>query len=317
VWKLLLDAGPAARSNSAYQRDLVDTTRQALGNLGVILQKRMAIAYDDGDLTAFEKAADDFMTLGRRIDEFLGCRSEYMLGKWIDDARSWAGTNESAYYESNARTIITTWGGRDSELTDYACRQWNGLIRDYYLPRWQMLIDAAAAELKGGPKIDSAALEKQFRDHDWAFASGSGSTCPNQAHGDCFAMSKALFGQYSNLTEIHSTSLGSWSPATTPKEYAEMDFPLNAKLPRSGTLHLRLQYESGAKALEIQSVAITVNGKMIAEDRHAGWTGIEDRKNSYTLHWPADSTSGDAVLVVTARGAGGTDSNGTIYIEGK
>jgi alpha-N-acetylglucosaminidase len=319
AWKLLLDAGPLARSNSAYQRDLVDTTRQSLGNLGSILQKQMAIAYDDRDLPGFEKAADDFLTLGRGIDQFMGCRSEYLLGKWITDARSWAGKDESSYYETNARTIITTWGAENSALTDYAGRQWNGLIRDYYLPRWQMLIDAATAELKGGPKIDSAELKKQYRDHDWAFATGSGGNYPDQPHGDCFAMSKALFDKYSNLTEIQnsSKSIGSWNPATTPRVYAEMEFPLDAKLPRTGTLHLRLQYESGGKALEIQSVTIKVNGKIIAEDTHAGWTGNEDRENVYTLHWPADAPAGDATLVVTARGANGTDSNGSIYIDGK
>jgi alpha-N-acetylglucosaminidase len=319
AWKLLLDAGPAAKTNSAYQRDLVDITRQALGNLGLILQKKMANAYDDRDLPAFQKASDDFMTLGRSIDEFMGSRSEYLLGKWINDARSWAGKDEASYYEANARTIITTWGPENSALTDYAGRQWNGLIRDYYLPRWQMLIDAATAELKGGAKIDTAALKKQYRDHDWAFASGSGGTYADQPHGDCFAMSKALFEKYSDLpaaVTAAAKSIGSWSPATTPKEYAEMNFPLDTKLPRTGTLHLRLQYESGDKALEIESVGIKIGGKMIAEDKHAGWTGLEDRENTYALKWPSDVPAGDAVLIVTAHGAGGTDSNGSIYIEG-
>ena len=96
------------------------------------------------------------------MDKFLGTRTEFMLGKWIDDAKSWAANkDEQAYYEKDARSIITIWGGG---LTDYAGRQWNGLMRDYYLPRWQMFIDATLAELKGGTPVDRPALEKQWRE---------------------------------------------------------------------------------------------------------------------------------------------------------
>ncbi len=90
AWNLFLQAGPKARESSAYQRDLVDTTRQALGNIGLTLREQMAMAYDRKDAAAFEKSADEFMALGRDIDQFLGTRTEFMLGKWIADAKSWA-----------------------------------------------------------------------------------------------------------------------------------------------------------------------------------------------------------------------------------
>jgi len=103
------------------------------------------------DAAAFRLAADRFMQLGRDLDEFLGTRSEFMLGKWTADARSWAADKgEQAYYEKDSRRLITVWGGH---LLDYAGRQWNGLLRDYYLPRWQMLIDATLAELNGGKPV--------------------------------------------------------------------------------------------------------------------------------------------------------------------
>ncbi len=96
AWGLLLQAGPAARKSSAYQRDLVDTTRQALGNLGLALRDQMAAAYDRKDAVAFKKAAGQFMALGRDLDKFLGTRTEFMLGKWIGDAKSWAANKERA-----------------------------------------------------------------------------------------------------------------------------------------------------------------------------------------------------------------------------
>ena len=46
---------------------------------------------------------------------------------------------EKLYYESNAKRLITTWGG---DVNDYAARSWNGLIGSYYAQRWQLWLDA-------------------------------------------------------------------------------------------------------------------------------------------------------------------------------
>jgi len=162
----------------------------------MILRAKMGAAYDKKDAAAFEKAADDFMTLGRDLDKLLATRSEFMLGKWINDARSWAANDgEKAYYEKNARTIITIWGG-NGELLDYANRQWNGLMRDYYLPRWQMLLEATLAELKRGKTVDRAELEKKWREHEKQFADTAAGNYANQSNSDYFALSRALFKKY-------------------------------------------------------------------------------------------------------------------------
>jgi alpha-N-acetylglucosaminidase len=196
AWELLLMAAPASRARDSYKRDLVEITRQGLGNLGMILREKMAVAYDKKDAAAFKTAAGDFIALGRNIDEILATRSEFMLGKWINDARSWASNDvEKAYYEKNARTIITIWGG-NGELLDYANRQWNGLMRDYYLPRWQMLIEATLAELKGGKSVDRAELEKSWREHERKFAGTAADNYAYQPGGDYFALSRALFKKY-------------------------------------------------------------------------------------------------------------------------
>ena len=38
------------------------------------------------------------------------------------------------YYEHNAKRLVTVWG---PPVDDYSARIWSGLVRDYYLPRWQ------------------------------------------------------------------------------------------------------------------------------------------------------------------------------------
>ena len=69
------------------------------------------------------------------MDRLLASHPNHNLQKWVNYARGW-GDNESekAYYEANAKRLITTWGG--DPVNDYSGRVWSGLIRDYYVPRW-------------------------------------------------------------------------------------------------------------------------------------------------------------------------------------
>jgi hypothetical protein len=72
-------------------------------------------------------------------------------------------------------------------------------MNDYYLPRWQMLIDATLAELKGGPPVNRTALEKQWRDHDLKFATTADGDYATKPRGDFFIMSRALYKKYAPL----------------------------------------------------------------------------------------------------------------------
>jgi hypothetical protein len=69
-------------------------------------------------------------------------------------------------------------------------------MEDYYLPRWQLLIDATLVEQKGGKPVDRHALQKLWRDHDLQFASSVGGHYAAKPHGDSFSMSGALYKKY-------------------------------------------------------------------------------------------------------------------------
>jgi alpha-N-acetylglucosaminidase len=148
---LLMKASPASRASDGYRFDVVNLTRQALANLGLGVYGKMASAYQARDAAGFEKASAEFLGLGRDLDGLLGTRREFLLGPWIAQARAWgASPAEADYYEGNARQILTSWHEPGGGLTDYASRQWNGLVRVYYLPRWEKFIDLARASLSAG-----------------------------------------------------------------------------------------------------------------------------------------------------------------------
>jgi len=74
-------------------------------------------------------------------------------------------------------------------------------MRDYYLPRWKMFIEATLAELREGKAVDRAALEKSWREHEKQFATTAGGNYVHQPRGDCFSMSRALYRKYSPLIQ--------------------------------------------------------------------------------------------------------------------
>ncbi|MDR2982383.1 MAG: alpha-N-acetylglucosaminidase [Puniceicoccales bacterium] len=139
----MLEAAPALGKKDTFRYDLVDVARQCLADLSIPLQRDITIAYDSGDTVALKQAADRFLDLANDMDRLLSTRQEFLLGKWIADARACGNTpEEKNQYEYNARLLPTVWGPSKNNalLFDYSNRQWAGLIKGYYIPRWKKFI---------------------------------------------------------------------------------------------------------------------------------------------------------------------------------
>lgn len=68
---------------------------------------------------------------------------EFLLGRWLTAARTIAADNrEFARCEGNARMLLTTWDERaaafEGVVNNYGYREWAGLMRGYYRPRWEI-----------------------------------------------------------------------------------------------------------------------------------------------------------------------------------
>lgn len=155
----LLSAEIESRKSDGYQYDLVNIARQVLGNYSSELQKQMSHAYKAKDIKTFHHASEKFIQLGKDVDTLLACRHEFLLGKWVQDARLWGTTmDEKNGYEKNARQILTTWHKAGSIITDYSNRQWNGMLGSYYMPRWEEFITRAEKSLVDGQPFN----DKEF-----------------------------------------------------------------------------------------------------------------------------------------------------------
>lgn len=151
--QLLLAARGELAASDGYQFDVCDLTRQILSNRALELHSQITALCEKRDIPAAEKKIAAFLTLLEDVDTLVSHRSELTLARWINDAHRLAtDPAEEKYYDKCARTLITLWGdiGRDPALCDYAWREWGGLIREYYLPRWRMYYDSVLENMKNG-----------------------------------------------------------------------------------------------------------------------------------------------------------------------
>lgn len=142
------------KGNNNFEYDLIDVCRQAIADRGRIVYNRLVADFKSFDRKSFKAHKAEFLDLILKQDSLLATRSEFRVGRWINQARSIGKTPaEKDQYEWNARVQITTWGNRycadTGGLRDYAHKEWNGLLKDFYYPRWVAYLDILEQELEG------------------------------------------------------------------------------------------------------------------------------------------------------------------------
>jgi alpha-N-acetylglucosaminidase len=198
AWAHLLAAAPAAGASDAYRFDLVSVTRQVLGNYSAALQRKVIEAWRAKDRQALETASQRFLELIRDLDELLATRNEYLLGRWLQDARRWgANPSERDWLEWNARRVITMWG-RQPLIRDYSRRQWSGMLTGFYLKRWEQFFNALNSALAAGVDFDERGFDKAMQEWERRWA-GQHDPYPATPRGDSLAVSRRLFEKYQPL----------------------------------------------------------------------------------------------------------------------
>ena len=173
--KMLNSVAEKYRGNNNFEYDLVDITRQALADQARLQYQRAIADYKAFATKEFESDYRRFLLMLLMQDKLLGTRSEFRLGHWTEAAIACGTTpEEKKLYEWNARVQITTWGNRycadTGGLRDYAHKEWQGLLKDFYYTRWETYFNALADQMKaqqkpqpdllgGGPNASKTAAE--------------------------------------------------------------------------------------------------------------------------------------------------------------
>ncbi|MCX2476992.1 alpha-N-acetylglucosaminidase [Pedobacter sp. MC2016-05] len=196
IWEQLLDSKSKRNQSSNY--DAVNVGWQLLGNHFKSLRDDFNATYEKRDTVNMKIKQDQMLTVIDDVDRLLATQPSMLLGKWIENARK-LGKNEAerAYYEKDAKLLITVWGGNQRSLNDYANRSWAGLTGDFYKKRWQMFFDEIFLSVRNGSKFDDKQFKKkthQFEDK-WVLERKK---FPTKTEGNSFEVCMELLNKYAS-----------------------------------------------------------------------------------------------------------------------
>uniref|UniRef100_A0A0E0G1Q3 Alpha-N-acetylglucosaminidase n=1 Tax=Oryza nivara TaxID=4536 RepID=A0A0E0G1Q3_ORYNI len=198
--ELFLNAGNDLSKSLTYRYDLVDLTRQSLSKLANEVYLDAMNAYRKKDSNGLNFYTKKFLELIVDIDTLLASDDNFLLGPWLEDAKSLARTeNERKQYEWNARTQVTMWYDNtkteQSKLHDYANKFWSGLLKSYYLPRASKYFSRLTKGLQENQSFQLEEWRKDWIAYSNEWQSGK-ELYAVKATGDALAISSSLFKKY-------------------------------------------------------------------------------------------------------------------------
>lgn len=194
AWELLLKTKD--KNRDTFQYDVVNIGRQVLADHFLVLRDNFTADYNKKDIESMKVNGTKMLEILYDLDRLLATHTNFLLGDWIEDARK-IGKNdtEADYFEKNARNIITTWGGKNSVLTDYANRNWAGLTKSYYAGRWKVFIDEVIRSTEKGEPFDEDAFKEKVVEFEWDWV-GQKEKYPTQPVGNSVETAKQLLEKY-------------------------------------------------------------------------------------------------------------------------
>lgn len=353
---LLQDAGRLGAADP-FRYDVVDVTRQVLSNYAQELHKSIRLAYLRKDKAAFVARTAEFHQLLADTDTLLASRDEFLFGKWLSDARSLGATlDEAEQYAGNAAMLVTIWGpatdkaGESIEIFDYSWREWSGLIKEYYLPRWQKFHAMLAQSIDKGdyrdPRQQTHGRESlranpfysELADWEIAFSQTPLKSLPAKASGDSIVLASRMIAKYravlaTTYAPEYQTKLaadlaveslpagfvkiGEWKTNEITTDGKEITLDVTKSIKEEGDYEITFTYQSGGRRLEIEWVTLTVNGNEIVRDTHEAWAGEPVKNNTFKVNPGAMVFNGSYGIRAKVRTHGGNESNGIITLRRK
>lgn len=281
----LLRVDPALRGSDAYRFDLVDVARQVLANHSRLLLPRIKAAYAAGDAALFDHLTGRWLDQIALMDRLLGTDDHFLLGTWQKEAdRQAKGPAEKRALSYDLKSLVTLWA-TGTDLQDYARREFNGLVGDYYHHRWQLYFDSLSTALRTGeePKaIDWLAVAEDWAHDDTRY--------PSKPHGDAYAVASEVAAQPSGELAVTTDHKGV-APGGTA--HVSTTFTNTNQLRASGRVSVGLAVPDGFTATA--TTPATVDAVAEGGTFTVRWdvTAPHDAGTVGTLAATADWASGD------------------------
>ncbi|CAC5398843.1 unnamed protein product [Mytilus coruscus] len=201
AWDLLILSADQYKNNTLYQYDLVDVTRNSLQIISIEYYNKMIASVMINKTEDFLINSRLLLELLNDMETLLASDSHFLLGKWIAAAKSWAtDISESFNLEFNARNQITLWGPR-GEILDYACKQWSGLLKGYYIPRWQLFVEMLHISVIDHTKFNETLFAQIVYEKVELPFSNQLDDYPTEPIGDAYVIATSIHKKYRNMID--------------------------------------------------------------------------------------------------------------------
>ena len=218
-WTTLLSASASLQSVDTYRNDLVEITRQVLGDYSFIVWQEMSTAFNKSDVTKFEASAKKLVELFADLDTMLASQPSYLLGQWVARAEHWGiDAAETQQMRRGALLQVTTWGPATEQngLHEYAFKLWAGLVGDYYAGRWQLFIDTLRPLLSTPSALNMTDFNVHLFAFETDFIASSTQWSPVPSGESAVAISSRLRAKYNDIKWPATTTLAASKSTLNP-----------------------------------------------------------------------------------------------------
>ncbi len=358
AWETLLSASPKIKNAPGYSFDLADIGRQVMADTLLALHCTVANAYLDQNLAAYRRAVETFHAFALDFDALMKTQPLFSFEKWVQDARAWGATPaEKDLYALNAALQITQWGANGNHrprICEYAWKEWSGLIRDYYIPRWAIFHNELEKNLiAGAPWPD----EDKNKIKDWGRTAyrttpfmntladfedpwiRSPHIYPPHHPGDTPAEAARILAKWGShikaslatnpIDQIRrirqriaardtTADLGApvftWSKKDCALGWKTWTVDITPAIIQNGQYEITFLYQNGGARLDIAEATLLQNGREISKDAHPGSTGDINTANTYLLSHTDPIIGATFTLQAKVKTHGSTSSNGKIWV---
>lgn len=166
--KSFFEASNDFKKSETFRYDITDIARQVLANRGQMAYDSLMKAFGQKDAVTYNRYKKEFIQLMQFQEKLMATNKNFLVGTWVKQAKDFGKTAyEKQLAEKNARMQITFWepdSNPNTDLHEYAHKEWSGLIKDLHEPRWKLFFEQLDNELAGKPfkEVDFFAMEVKW-----------------------------------------------------------------------------------------------------------------------------------------------------------
>lgn len=194
VIQLLLKERHILGARDAFRYDVINISREVLAIRLNESYRRLMEIYRNKDINGVKAVFATMKKSFYTLEELLGCHKSFRLDTWLEEAKAWGESDEEKeLYEINGKMQISRWWP-DVNFLDYAHKQWHGMIKECYEPRWQSFYELLLKSLREEKFLTRDHVTKEMIRIEEAFYEGESYTS-DYVEKDAYAIVESVFNE--------------------------------------------------------------------------------------------------------------------------